>query len=276
MDVINKMKEYMTLKEIQNELSKMLKSSIDFFNKNGISYYIWAGTFLGAVRHKGFIPWDDDIDLAMPRPEFNKLVKLLKQNNNKISDKLEVIGYELGNSDFPILKIINKSIRVDEKEKCDEYLWIDIFPLDAVPKDNKKFFKKALFYNKIFILRRQQKNKIDIIAASKLKKIIKKIGLFFLGLCKYDSFLKFYYNYCTRYNYEEYEYIHNNVWFLSTEIYNKKDLVDKEYIFEGIKVNGMKNYDKLLKLGYGNYMELPPIEKRVDHGIKAWKIEEDD
>ena len=165
------------MKEIQYEEKEMLKKVVDFFNEQDMTYYLWAGTFLGAVRHKGFIPWDDDIDLAMTRPEYNKFLAYLKKNNNKISDNLEVIGLELGNSDFPILKVINKNVKVDEIEQCDEYLWIDIFPLDATPQDNKKFYKRVAFLNKIFILKRQQRLHQNLMATSKFKRFIKNYTL---------------------------------------------------------------------------------------------------
>ena len=269
-----KKEKLLSLKEIQYEEKEMLKKVVDFFNEQDMTYYLWAGTFLGAVRHKGFIPWDDDIDLAMTRPEYNKFLAYLKKNNNKISDNLEVIGLELGNSDFPILKVINKNVKVDEIEQCDEYLWIDIFPLDATPQDNKKFYKRVAFLNKIFILKRQQRLHQNLMATSKFKRFIKAIGMGILRLWRYDSYKKFYLKYCTKYNYDDYEYVHNNVWCSSAAVYNKNDLISAEYEFEGLKVNGIKDYDKFLSMGYGtDYMQLPPVEKRMTHKFKAWKIE---
>lgn len=266
-------KKYLSLKEIQYEEKEMLRILDNFFNKHNMTYYLWAGTYLGAVRHKGFIPWDDDIDLAMTRPEYNKLLEYLKNNDNKISDNLEAIGLELGNSDFPIIKVINKNIRVEEEEQCDEYLWIDIFPLDATPQDNRKFYKRVAFLNKIFVLKRQQKLNQKLMATSNLKRVIKNIGMGILKIWKYDSYIKFYYKYCTKYNYDDYEYVHNNVWSSSSAVYNKKDLISKEYEFEDLKVNGIKDYDKLLSTCYGkDYMKLPSKEKMVNHGIKVWKV----
>lgn len=269
-----KKKKLLTLKEIQYEEKEMLKTLVSFFKKQKINYFLWAGTFLGAIRHKGFIPWDDDIDLAMTRPEYNKFIAYLKSHDCKISDNLHVIGLELNNSDFPILKVINKNIRVEEPEKCDEYLWIDIFPLDATPQDNAKFYKRVALLNKIFILKRQEKNKTELIAASKLKRFIKKIFISILRIWKYDNYIRFYLKYATKYKYEDYEYVHNNVWSSSPAVYNKKDLVNKTYEFEDILVNGVKNYDDFLSRGYGkDYMKLPPVESRATHNFKAWYIE---
>lgn len=263
---------YLTSKQIQDEELKMLSALIAFFNKNKFNYYIWAGTFLGAVRHKGFIPWDDDIDLAMTRPEYDRFVEILKKNSNQISSNLKAIGYELGNFDLPFLKIINTNIMVDEEEQSDKYLWIDIFPLDGTPKNNEKFYRRNQFLNKILKLKRKQKMHQKLYAANFIKRVIKSILMNLLRLWKYDSYLKFYYNYCTKYDYNKSEYIHNNVWSDSPEVYPIKELKNKEYIFENLKVNGISDYDTLLTGGYGDYMTLPPEDKRTTHKFKAWKI----
>ena len=266
-------KEFLTLKEVQFEAKEMLKVVVDFLEKNNFNYYIWDGTFLGAVRHKGFIPWDDDIDLAMTRPEYDKLVNYLKEKGNYISDNLFFEGYDLGNNtDFPILKVYNKDISVDDfTEKVDKYLWIDIFPLDAIPKDDKKFYKKCRFLYNILLLKREQKNGVKLMAANKFKLIIKNIFLFVLRIWNYDSYFKFYCNFCKQYDYDECKYLKNLV-MIDTDAYcEKEDLVSCKYEFEDLFVNGVKDYDKYLSLQYGDYMSLPPEENRVAHGVKAWK-----
>lgn len=265
----------LTLKEIQFEEKKMLSRVVDFFEEKNFPYYIWYGTFLGAVRHNGFIPWDDDIDLAMIRSEYNKLVNYLKEHDNKISDDLFCEGYELGNNDdFLILKIYNKNIKIkNTKEKVDKYLWIDIFPLDNIPYNNEKYFKVCRLLYKIFLLKREQKNNVELMAASKAKRIIKNILMSALKIWKYDSYLKFFYKYCTKYNSKECDYLGQNVMPDNNTKYYKNDFVIHKYNFEDLKVTGVKNYDKILTLDYGDYMELPPEESRYSHEFEAWKIE---
>lgn len=272
---IMKKRKYLTLKEIQYEEKEMLKEVVNFFDANNFEYYVFFGTLLGAVRHEGFIPWDDDIDLAMPRPEYNKLINYLKKNNNRITDNLIVEGFELkNNNDFPILKIYNTNIKVeDEQEKVDKYLWIDIFPLDGVPKNNKRFTKKCQFLFNILILKREQKNGVPLMASNKFKKIIKEIIMFILKLWPYDSYMKFYCDYCTKYGYELSEFVTINIMSETSAIYEKKKFEKYNLKFEDLTVNGIKKYDEFLKLEYGDYMKLPPEEKRICHGFKAWKVE---
>ena len=217
---------------------------------------------------------DDDIDLAMLRPDYDKLITYLKNHNKKIKDNLEAISLELDNSDYPFLKIINVNYFVDEPGNGDKYLWIDIFPLDATPEDNKSFFKKVSILNKIFILRRAKKNKVPLLAANRFKRFIKNIFVGIIGIWKYENFVKFYLKYCTKYNYDEYEYVHNNVWTYSPAIHNKKDFKNADYKFEDLIVNGPLDYDKFLSGWYGkDYMKLPPKEKRVTHNLKVWRKE---
>lgn len=266
------MSKKLTLREIQLEETKMLKILNDFLEEIGLEYTVWAGTLLGMIRHGGFIPWDDDIDIAMSRPEYNKLVNYLKKHDFKINDDLEFIGYELGNSDFPIIKLINKKIRVEEPEKCDEYLWVDIFPLDGVPLNPNKYFKNIDRLKTLFHLKRQQKLGIEISAASPLKKVIKSIGLTVLKIWKYDDFLDYYYKYCMKYDYNKVDNFKNNVWSDSNAYYDKRKFKIKEYKFENITVKGFEDANYFLSKCFGNdYMELPPENKRVNHSINAYK-----
>lgn len=267
-------KKYLTLEEIQYEEKEMLKTMDTFFKKQNLTYFLWSGTLLGAVRHKGFIPWDDDIDLAMTRPEYNKLIDYLKENDNMISDSLFAEGYELGNNnDFPIIKIYNKNIKVDdEEEKVDKYLWIDIFPLDGTPERNKHYYKKCRFLYKILLLKREQKNNVPYMAANKVKKIIKSIIMYILKIWSYDSYFNYYYKFCTKYDYDKCDRVNYNLMVDCINTYDKKDLISCTLDFCDLKVNGIKDYDKILTLTYGDYMKLPPEDKRVNHNIKAWKL----
>ncbi len=273
-------KKYLSLREIQKEELEILKKVIQFFEKNGIQYYVAYGTLLGAVRHKGFIPWDDDIDLVIARPEYNRLVEILKKDN-RIAENIEAIGWEISNSDSPYLKIVNKNIAVEAKLAYDTNLWIDIFPLDGLPEkeDIKQYLKKIEFYRSLFCWKRSQVRKLKIYSSNKLKKFLKMLITKCFKIVNYNKLIEKYIQYCSKYDFEQSEYVDNTIWKWDSspnKKINKQLLLQNAlYDFEGLKINGVRDYDTVLKKDYGNYMELPPEEKRETHEFKAWKVKEE-
>lgn len=263
----------LSLKEIQYEEKEMLKCLIKFFDENNFKYYIWAGSLLGAVRHKGFIPWDDDIDLSMTRPEYDKLVKYIEINGNKINNNLQFVGYEIDGSYYPFLKLVNTNIKVTESTNTTKNLWIDIFPLDGIDSNINKSFKihKKVWHIYMRICAAHYSNlpkrdSFKHFVKHYIYKVLRKIDLNYV-ISKYIK-------HCKKYNYEECNTIGNIIWgFFNNPDYITKDmLIDKEYDFEDLRVNGIKDYDTFLKRSYGDYMVLPPIEKRATHNFKAWRI----
>ena len=262
--------EYLSIKDVQNEEVKILKLVIDYFEERKINYFIFAGTFLGAVRHKGFIPWDDDIDIALTRDEYEKLIEYLKVDN-KLKNNVEIIGYELGISDFPFLKAINKDTNVLEEYEVNKNLWIDIFPLDNAPNNGTSFYKKIKFWKKIHELRRYKYYNLKNNTKG-VKGLIKSLAIAVVCLFKMESILNHYLKICKHYNNKETKYVCNNVWGIGEK--GKIDIADLKcsyYKFDSLTVKGFENYDKILTNLYGNYMELPPEDKRQTHFLKAWR-----
>ena len=91
---------FLSDQQIKNELKKMLKEFDEWASSSNMKYSIIAGTLLGAVRHGGFIPWDDDIDICMDRYSYNKFINILKKHGGKLTNNLGACGFELGNSDY--------------------------------------------------------------------------------------------------------------------------------------------------------------------------------
>ena len=180
----------LSLKEIQQEETKILIKVINYLNNNDITYYIWGGSFLGTVRHKGFIPWDDDIDIAITRKEYNKLLELLR-GNNKIDENIEAIGFELNNFDTPFIKIINKKINIREEMNYDKYLWIDIFPIDGVPKKHKMFYIILKMYEKMYLWKRSKERNWNEPKINIFKKLLKNFVLLLMPV-KYDTIIRRY------------------------------------------------------------------------------------
>lgn len=147
----------------------------DFLMSNGIIYYAIGGTLLGAVRHNGFIPWDNDMDLGMPRQEYNKFLKISDRLDNSY---FKVINFKNTNKiEHPITKIVLQGVEKKERrlgKGFDNHYHIDIFPIDFIHNDKKiqnKIVKKTIFYKKIFFIKSRALNN---------KNIIKRCGLFLL------------------------------------------------------------------------------------------------
>ena len=129
----------MTLKDVQEQSLLILKEVDSFCEKNNIKYSLGFGTLLGAIRHKGFIPWDDDVDIMMTRPEYDIFIHSFQ------CDGLVCIAPELGNSLLPFGRIVDLEktrSRSNWKWTHNERklgLWIDVFPIDGVPDNMEEF-----------------------------------------------------------------------------------------------------------------------------------------
>lgn len=253
-----------TLKELQEKEVEMFKILIDVCERMNIRYYLIGGTLLGAVRHKGFIPWDDDIDIGMMRPDFEKFTheaQKLFPDNYFVQTYETDPGYsrnfaKLRNSNTTFIESNNK------KSSFNQGIYIDIFPLDYYPES--AFSAKWLNLRKDFYMAKISEafdlgNLQEGIAKRWSRKIIRRIvPSVQLALKKRDAVFKSVKNSKLIANYE-------GNW-------GMKEVVPAEWFgngieleFEGMKVRGVKNYDAYLRHVYGNYMELPPVEKRVTH-----------
>ena len=263
---------YLDENEIKQQLVLMLKHTVAFFDANNIRYSIMSGTMLGAVRHKGFIPWDDDIDIAVLREDYNKLIKILRDPN--IVEKPDAVGFELGNHVIPFIKIVNPQINVEEKlMRGNQKLWIDIFPFDGTSQNKKKakcdnfLIKKVL--RRIYFFSNEEYYTIHPRDCN--YKIYNYLLYAISKVFSPEEITKKYIKICSRIKTTDAIFVEDYTW--GNKSVPKKIFEElSDYQFENIAVKGFKDYDTYLKCIYDEYMKLPPENQRVNHGIKAWRI----
>ena len=258
-----------TAEELRKIMLDILKDVASFCDANGITYFLSCGTLIGAVRHHGFIPWDDDIDIDMPRPDYERFIKLYSEKGRYALcspyDKDSMFFYAKVYDDRTIKKeeIIchgdYKPIGVD----------IDIFPIDGQPDDFEKFKRDTNFRLRIiamFLL------SVKPISIRDIKNGVLSIISHLIG---WRRLLNRYIISAKRYDYETSSKVglisphsrYNNR--LDKSIFEKKTKVQ----FEDGNFWAPSDYNTFLTNIYGDYMTPPPVEKRNSTHIASyfWK-----
>lgn len=233
--------------------------------RNNIKYSMIGGTLIGAVRHHGFIPWDDDIDLMMERSEYERFLSIAEK---ELSAEFYIADYEHTPSiGEPFTKIMMKNTIMKEdftgSSNAPAGIFVDVFPVDNAPKP--RIFKTIQRY-KNYSLRKKILIKSNYcFGKTGVKKIIYDVLERFTFESKQDLIRK-YRNNQTKYNHRNTaEYVS----LCGAYDYNRETLPKQwlsEYIFlefEGLKLMAFKDYDKILRHYFGNYMELPPENERI-------------
>lgn len=245
-----------------------------FCERENLNYYLAYGTLIGAIRHKGFIPWDNDVDVVMPRPDYTKFLKRIHEC--PINDYIEALDYHEKRT-FPFVKLIDSRTRLKEHFLVTEQslgIYIDIFPLDGFPdakEEQHRLFKKAVFYYKLFAFANYRFN-----TGANLGKRMAKIILYpFSRLISSYKVCERLNQLCEAYHYDDSNMVGNVVWgFDEREIISKTCFGKASGEFEGHQFCIPSGYDQYLKQGYGEYMQIPPEEERVTHQFLAeWKDE---
>ena len=262
----------------KKKLLEILEFFVDFCNKNGLKYYCCGGTALGAVRHQGFIPWDDDIDVIMPRPDYAKSIKLWQDHNN---DRFEFITCDNTKRyiyTFGKLCLKDTTLIEIETQPYIEGLYIDVFAADGCSSDIEAFKKDMDAYRNLEIKLETVSVPFDFMSRFKY---VAKGYLHALRAMPY-YFIK---PFLSRNNVlREVEKIYNNNQYCNSEYvvnyagsYHYKERIRKEWLgegrtakFENIEVVIPSDYDSYLSHIYGDYMKLPPREKQIGHHFAAY------
>ena len=263
----------LTRKEVKQYLLNILVNFDQFCKQNDLTMYLCAGTLLGAVRHHGFIPWDDDIDVCMDRESYNRLVSIAKKD--PVFDKYyKVIDFQFGDSNYPYIKIIDLRTKMSQQFGNDvaDYLWIDVFPMDGLPDDEKqqkRLYKKISTIREILMLSFAKPGQGRSFAKKVLKTPLIPLAKLY-GLKRANNQLS---KLSQSYDYYKTGMIGDVLW----GDYGKEMLTVEEYFkstkvtFEDYTFDTFACWDRYLTELYGNdYMEIPPKSKQVNHNLQAW------
>ncbi|MFH0357769.1 phosphorylcholine transferase LicD [Streptococcus sp. A27] len=252
---------------------EIVKEVIKICEENNLSYYALGGTMLGAIRHKGFIPWDDDIDLGMPRNDYEKFLEIAP---SLLSSHLKVVNYKnTPEYHYYITRVLDTTTRVIEDRIGNENKYtnasIDIFPIDGTPNNivlRKIYYLRVMYHRALMSL--CYKDSID---RKRKRNFLEKVLLAILELIpiemmttpnkqkeKIDRMLS------------KQDIVKSNFIGNIMGAYRTREIVPKEwygkgtkYPFEDIELVGLDNYDEYLKYTYGDYMKLPTEDNRKTH-----------
>lgn len=246
------------LKEIQVEL---LNSVADFCEENDIEYFLGYGTLIGAVRHKGFIPWDDDIDLIMKRDDYELFIKTFNEEgkSHKVYTHKNTEWYP-----FPYAKISDeKTVLKEENDNLTGEIGvnIDLFPVDYMPKDKRILKKIKIQYNMLML------KSIKINDQRSLAKniILRTSKVLFKGKSAHSIARKI--DEMAVSSNEKTKLMGNIVFTEKVTDYAKASAFEagEKAEFEGRMYTIPQGYHEWLTNFYGDYMALPPVESRVTH-----------
>lgn len=264
----------MTVEESRKILLDMLDCFAEFCDSNNLRYYLSGGTLLGAIRHKGFIPWDDDIDVNMPRPDIEKLYDMTQGMIGK---------YRLAQPDKEMFSRCCEFFRLYSPDAVIENysggttkthpfyvpVFMDIFPIEGLPDSE---WETKMHYMKIVALRKMLRSSSlthmeGKNALAHIFHVVSAIPAKLVGYKKWASSIQ---NTATKYKFDEHKYIGvmtAPVHTTSEKVLKQEYVKTVDVMFEGKRYHAPGNYDTYLTQLYGNYMEMPPAEKQRSHHV---------
>lgn len=263
------------LDELKSIQLKIMQVIDDYCHKNHIPYYICSGTLIGAVRHKGYIPWDDDIDICMFRKDYDNFFREFNKNRK---DEYRAINSSNTSNYYLISgKVVNTNTVMDEYIKWPEHfgVYVDVFQLDNLPNKLKSvnhLNRRIAPYRNLLALKTIADNK----GRGIIKNAILKVASFIIPNRVVPWLIKRINNLSQKYKDEDTFLVGD----IGNYTYGEGEILERDWFdppvrlsFEGMEFDAPNQYDKVLKQTFGNYMELPPKERQKSHHLFAafWK-----
>ena len=252
---------------------QIVKEVVRICDQHGFQYFMLGGTMLGAIRHKGFIPWDDDIDLGMPREDYEAFLEIAPQ---ELAAHLKVVNYRNDpNYMYYITRILDTDTKVVEERIGNDNKYtnasIDIFPIDGTPNNpllRKIYFFRVMYHRALMSLcykdsidRKRKRSKKEQLLLWVMEHVpVEKMTTPYKQKCKIDKLLR-------KQKIAGAKYIGNIM-----GAYRTREIVPAEfygegayYPFEDMQLRGMAQAHEYLQWTYGDYMQLPPEDQRKTH-----------
>lgn len=260
------------IEETQKIALEILHTIADICEEQHLRYSLVYGTLIGAVRHKGFIPWDDDIDIMMPRPDYNKLQQYLKYNITHYPNLRMFNRDTCSNYPYMITRISDDryEIIMENEKPYGMGVFIDIYPYDGLGNTKEEALKYGLKGDHLSSLCYQStRNHFAIeTTTSFLRKTMKFPVFLYAKVRGKEYFQRRLEQLADKFEYESSVFIGCVIW-LS---WGEKDIFRREWFdktimmpFEQYQFRVPKDYDKILRHEYGDYMKLPPEKDRIGH-----------
>ncbi|QQM67933.1 LicD family protein [Actinomyces weissii] len=261
--------------EIKNAELEILEVFDKTFADSGLRYSLAGGTLLGAIRHKGFIPWDDDIDVNVPRPDFDRFVSTFIQGG--LPEGYAIECYPAGTTDPIFVKLVRLDFAVKERYSSEcRHLWIDVFPVDGLPTSMHDL---AVLYKRVRRLRL-----LTLLATadpregrSTFRKLAKRFLVPFLNELRIgDWAARRLVSQCRKVPLTAADRIGGIAWGLyGTGEALPGDAFDRlvQVEFEGAQYWAIEDWETYLKGLYGDFWKLPPESARVGHDMEVYRSE---
>ena len=262
----------LSIKETQAISLEILHTVAEICESQNLRYVLVYGTLIGAIRHHGYIPWDDDVDIMMPRPDYDELIKYMKEHIQEYNH-LEIFNHEVCDKyPYMITRISDNRYEIEmvNEKPFGMGVFIDIYPYDGLGMTKKEALSYGLKGDRLSSLCYQATREHFAIetTTSVVRKIVKLPVYIFAKICGKECFQNKLEKLARVKDYDCSKYVGCVIWLYGGE----KDIFLKQWFddtimmpFEKYEFRVPKDYDSVLRHGYGDYMKLPPEKERIGH-----------